>query len=130
MNYQTSRFRLSENLESYQLLWLDQNITEKQENLLMQKKLREVINQLIVFDKVDDCAGQLLNLSSALDENIILIVPDQFTHELLPVVHDAKQLCAVYVYCTNRVCTGKWRHQFSKVKCRYVESKVLKPTLI
>ncbi|CAF3345471.1 unnamed protein product [Rotaria socialis] len=123
MNWHHSRFRLTQNLESYQLLWLDQNMTEPQENLAIQKNLRGVINQLKVFNKMKDCEGHLLNLSSAVDEKVVLIIADQLSREFLALVHDLKQLCAIYVYCTTLECIDEWKRQFSKIRGVFYDSE-------
>ncbi|CAF0753765.1 unnamed protein product [Didymodactylos carnosus] len=113
---QSLRFRLTRNVEPYQLLWLDGDMTETPKKLAVQRKLRGIINQLKTFDKVKDCEKQLLSLSSDVDEKVILIINDQFSRELLPAVHDMKQLCAVYIYCATVEHIDKWRCQFAKAK--------------
>lgn len=124
-NFQPSRFQLTESVESYQMIWLEQNMANSYEKTLLQKQLREAINQLILFDNVTDCREKLLNLSSAMNEKVILIVADHFSNELLPSVHDLKPLCAVYIYCAALEGNHDWKRQFFKVRCRCNQIKTL-----
>jgi len=43
------------NLETFSLLWLDANVHKTDDNIKSQRKLREAINFIQIFDQVDQC---------------------------------------------------------------------------
>ena len=89
----------SENLETFSLLWLDQNVNLKEENINAQKKLKTVINQLKTFENCQLCEEYIRKITDV--NSIILIVSGRYGRELIPNIHDLLQLNAVYIYCMD-----------------------------
>jgi len=117
-NPEPSRFRRIENLEPYQLLCLGEDLNHIQDHLVTQYKLRQVINQLTVFDNVKDCEEYIHNMSSA-DQKVLLIIFGRLGYELVPRINDLKQLHAIYIYCMDVESNTEWTDHFEKVSLRF-----------
>ncbi|CAF1153935.1 unnamed protein product [Rotaria sordida] len=63
------------NLESFSLLWLHDQVNTTKENQQAQKQLRQIINHLKTFDNEDHCQQYILSISS--QDRIIFIVNDR-----------------------------------------------------
>ncbi|CAF1243350.1 unnamed protein product, partial [Rotaria sordida] len=63
------------NLESFSLLWLHDQVNTTEENQQAQKQLRQIINHLKTFDNEDHCQQYILSISS--QDRIIFIVNDR-----------------------------------------------------
>jgi hypothetical protein len=109
-----SRFQNLKNLENYQLIWLDQDVNQMEGNLLSQKKLRQMINQLKIFDNVEDCERYIQNLSFA-DQKVVLIVSGHISLVVVPRIIDFPQLTAVYIYCMDVKQNNKLCDKYKKV---------------
>lgn len=111
----SSRKRLMQNEEKYQLIWLDENVNEAQDNVLTQKKLRQAINQLKTFDNVIECEKHVQNTKGT-NQKMMLIVSGKFGRELIPRIHDIRELIAFYVYCMDKDRNRQWADNYQKVK--------------
>ncbi len=118
----TSRVRLIQKLETSQLLWLDQDVNEKQDNLVMQKKLQHAISTPKTFTNVRECEEYLRN-SNNKDQKVVLILSDKFGRELIPRIHALRQLSAFYVYCFDEKSNKHWTEKYSKVSKQFVSFK-------
>jgi hypothetical protein len=110
----TSRVRLIQKLETSQLLWLDQDVNEKQDNLMMQRKLQPAINTPKTFTSVRECEEYLRN-SNNKDQKVVLILSDGFGRELISHIHALRQLSAFYVYCFDEKSNKHWTEKYSKI---------------
>jgi len=92
-------FRQHRNLESYTLLWCQDNVEQTKE---IQLKLRHSINHLKIFQTINECCQYIENnITGTLlgeDEKIILIVSIEYINELMLHVHELKQIIAVYIF--------------------------------
>jgi hypothetical protein len=61
-----------DNLETFSLVWLDTQVNTTEQNQRAQKKLRQIINHLKIFDDLDQCQQYILSLSS--QDRLVLIV--------------------------------------------------------
>ncbi len=111
----SSRIRLTQNEEKYQLLWLDENVNEAQDNVVTQKKLRQAINQLKTFDNVKECEKHVHNIEGT-HKKMVLIVSGKFGRELIPRIHDIRELSAFYVYCMAKNSNKQWADNYQKVQ--------------
>jgi hypothetical protein len=103
-----------DNLEIFSLIWLDSAVNESSENLDCQRKLRNSINYLKTFDDSDRCERYIQNLSS--NDRLILIVSGRFGQEILPSIHNLRQVIAIYVYCMHKQSNEQWTKKFNKVQ--------------
>jgi hypothetical protein len=107
-----------QNLETFYLLWLDENINSIEENVNAQKKLRTVINELKTFENSKICEEYIRQITDV--NSIILVVSGRFGRELIPNIHDLIQLNAVYVYCANVKGNEEWAKNYKKVRHKYL----------
>ena len=101
---------LHKQLESYCLVWLDANVHE---NVEIEDKLRCVIDQLEKFDNVKDCQKYIEQRTRT--DRIILIVSGRFGKQLIPIIHQFRQVVSIYVYCIDQTNHEQWANQYSKV---------------
>ncbi|CAF1178735.1 unnamed protein product [Didymodactylos carnosus] len=105
--------RKSKNLETFSLIWIDENANKTEDNLTTQKRLRAKINFLKIFEKIDECEQYIQKIK---DEKIILIVSGSVGRQLVPKIHDLTQLSAIYVYCMDKINNEKWAKDYIKVR--------------
>ncbi|CAF1524868.1 unnamed protein product, partial [Didymodactylos carnosus] len=92
------------------LIWLDGNVNKDQDNLALQRKLRQIISLFEVFDILIECERYIQHTKT---EEIILIVGGKFGRELVPRIHNLSQLLAVYVYCMDKAGNESWANKCS-----------------
>jgi hypothetical protein len=110
----------SQNLETFSLLWLDENVNLIEENVNAQKKLRTVINELKTFENCQICEEYIRQITDV--NSIILIVSGRYGRELIPNIHDLLQLNTVYIYCMNVKLNEEWAKNYKKVRGKYMLS--------
>jgi hypothetical protein len=102
-----------QNLETYFLIWLDDEVNSFNENVKVQQQLRRSINHLTTFDDDNKCEEYIRSVPK--DDRIILIVSDQLGQKIVPRIHQLRQVSSIYVYCMNKKQNEQWAQQFSKV---------------
>lgn len=102
-----------ENLEIFSLVWCDINVNSTMDSRHTQRKLRQIINFLIMFDNIRDC---LHYINEQPNEKMVLIVSAQYGVQLLPLIHKLNQIIAVYVYCDHKEIHERWTNNFEKVR--------------
>ncbi len=102
-----------QNLETFSLLWLDENVNSNKENINAQKILRTVINQLKIFENYHLCEQYIRQITDV--NSVILIVSGRYGKELIPTIHNLLQLNAVYVYCMDIKSNEIWAKKYDKV---------------
>ncbi|CAF0950493.1 unnamed protein product [Rotaria sp. Silwood1] len=103
-----------DNLETFSLLWLDAEVNTKEENRRAQKRLRSIINYLKIFQDQNECQQYIKSCSE--QDRIVLISSGRLGKELIPQIHDLRQLSDVYIYCWDKKAYKHWAKQFSKIK--------------
>jgi hypothetical protein len=104
---------IDNNLETYSLIWLDARVNKTQENIKSQEKLRTLINYLKTFDDARICEGHIRSLSE--NDRIVFIVSGRLGQELVPRIHQLRQIFSIYVYCYKKQDHEQWANQFIKV---------------
>jgi len=103
------------NLETYSIVWLDSSSNyETDHNSEVKQRLRSIINYVRTFDDTELC-DEYLTRMQADDERIVLIVGGQLSKEIVPRIHDLKQVCAIYIHCGDKSTTRQWSTQYAKV---------------
>ncbi|CAF1224302.1 unnamed protein product [Adineta ricciae] len=102
------------NLETFSLLWLDAAIHTNTENQEAQKQLRACINHVIPFEDPNRCQRYIQTTSS--QDRLVLIVSGRLGREVVPLIHQIRQLSSVYVYCMDEEGNKKWAKDFKKKK--------------
>lgn len=101
------------NLEAVYLVWLDSSVNASKENLDAQQQFRTIINHLETFQNVQQCEQYLHQTSK--DDRIFLIVSGRFGQEIVPRIHQYRQISSIYVYCMDKKRNEEWAKQFTKV---------------
>ncbi len=103
-------------LPTYPLIWLDSLVNISEENLDGQKLIRSSIDHLKTFDNINKCEEYIRSISS--DERIILIVSGRLGREIIPCIHQLRQVSSIYVYCLDKSANEEWAKQYKKVKIK------------
>jgi hypothetical protein len=101
------------NLEIFSLIWLDENVNIKNTQDT-EEKLRSVINHLKKFQDVKQCQQYIEQKSKK--DRLILIVNGQLGQEIVPFIHNLRQVMSIYVYCADETINEEWTSKFGKVK--------------
>jgi hypothetical protein len=75
---------ISGNLETFSLIWLDDNTNNNKEDENIEQDLRNVINHLTKFENEQTCQQYIEEQS---EDKLILIVNDLFGLTLVPRIH-------------------------------------------
>lgn len=95
------------------LIWLDANANSK-EIRDSEKKLRTIVNNLKKFGDVEECQRYIEQRSQK--HRIIMIVSGRLGREIVPSIHDYREIISIYVYCMDKKNNKQWADKFSKVK--------------
>ncbi|CAF3309085.1 unnamed protein product [Rotaria socialis] len=109
----TSSNMHDENLETFYLLWLDAEVNISEENRIAQQQLRSTINHVTTFEDGNLCQQYIQSIS--IYDRIILIVSGRLGQEVVPRIHDLRQLSSIYVYCIDKQKNEEWAKNFTKV---------------
>ena len=101
------------NLETFSLLWLDAQVNTSEENRQAQRKLRQVINHLRIFDDENICKKYISYSSN--QDRFVLIVSGRLGQQIVPEIHNLRQISAIYVYCSNKKLNEAWAKNHPKV---------------
>ena len=108
-----------DNLETFSVFWLDTQVNTTEDNRRTQLKLREIINYLKTFDDQDECHKRILSLSQ--QDRLVLIVSGRCGRQLVPQIHNLRQVSSIYVYCMDKEANEQWAKDFVKIKSVIVE---------
>ncbi|CAF1465486.1 unnamed protein product, partial [Didymodactylos carnosus] len=111
--------QLFPNLTGLILLWLDPSVNETEENIEVQQKLREVINELKTFEDKEECEKHIRAIRD--DQKIVLIVSERFAGEIVPRIEHLPQLFSIYVYCYDKNLANEWTKHHSEMKAATVQ---------
>jgi hypothetical protein len=111
------------NLETYSILWLDSLVTDTREYVDAQQRLRTSINYIRTFKNIDDCEQYIQSVPA--QDRIIFIVNNQLGQELVPRVHQLRQIFAIYIYSNDNKRSGLWAKEFKKVNTCHITFNVV-----
>ncbi|CAF4213194.1 unnamed protein product, partial [Didymodactylos carnosus] len=120
-NIEQQSHKQGQNLETFALLWLDQNVNKSKDNLETQAQLRRSINCLLTFESAIECEEHIRERK---DEKIVLIVSGRLGREIVPRVHDLSQLSAIYVYCMDQTTNERWAKFHEKLIKESSDTKI------
>ena len=101
------------NLEIFSLIWLDASVNDSEENVDAQHRLRTSINHLKTFEEGEECEHHIRAVSA--EDRIVLIVSGRLGREVVPRIHQLRQVSSIYVYCMDKARNEQWAKQFKKV---------------
>lgn len=104
---------INDSLETFSLVWLD-NTVEERSNRDACQKLRAFLYHLKTFTTAN--AGQRYIEQKSTDDRLILIVSGRFGREVVPKVHQLRQVSSIYVFCMDKKANEQWASEYAKVK--------------
>lgn len=102
-----------EKLEDILFYWLDAEVNTSDHNKTLQKQICSVIDYLEIFDNQSECQEAIKSLPK--NERLILIVSGRLGRQIVPQIHDLRQVISIYVYCSDKALNEEWARQFKKV---------------
>ena len=100
-------------LEIFSLIWLDANV-DVEKNQATQEKLRAIINHIKKFHDVEECKNYIEQTSK--DDRLVLIVSGQLGRQIVPSIHQLRQVSAIYINSEDKTSDEKWASKFAKVR--------------
>lgn len=100
-------------LETVCLIWLDSSVNTSTENVATQKQFRSILHHFKTFENAQNCEEYIRNKSE--HDRIFFIVSGQLGREIVPRIHDYRQLFSIYVYCQDKQRNEEWANKFTKV---------------
>lgn len=101
----------NENRELLCLIWLDANVDETRDT---EEQLRSTINHFKKFQEVKQCQQYIEERSEK--DRLLLIVSGRLGKEIVPSIHQLRQVTSIYVYCHDKEGHEQWALKFAKVK--------------
>ncbi|CAF1393080.1 unnamed protein product [Rotaria magnacalcarata] len=110
---ESSQTEINNNLEKYSIVWLDVSVNNE-ENMVAQKKLRSIVNNLRTFIGPEE----FMNYARSLQQGdlTILIVSGEMGRVVIPEMQKLEQVYSIYMYCFNKETNLQWSRSYSKVK--------------
>ena len=108
------RTDLNNQLELFSLVWLDAT-GDAVEDQNTQQKLRSIINHLEKFQDGSECQRYIEQKSA--HDRLVLVVSGRLGREIVPSIHELRQVSSIYVYCFDKEGNEKWARKFDKVNC-------------
>jgi len=100
-------------LETVCLIWLDASANISAENIANQKQFRSIIHYFKTFQNTQDCEKYIREKSK--DDRIFFIVSGRLGQEIVPRIHQFRQIFSIYVYCQDKQKNEEWANKFTKV---------------
>ncbi|CAF0776970.1 unnamed protein product [Adineta steineri] len=100
-------------LEIFSLIWLDANVNVK-DSRETEVKLRSIINHIKKFQDVKQCQQYIEQTSQK--DRLVIIVSGRLGQEIVPYIHQLRQVISIYVYCMDKKNNEQWALKFAKVK--------------
>ncbi|CAF4231612.1 unnamed protein product, partial [Adineta steineri] len=101
---------ISDNLEIFSLIWLDDKTNNNEEDENIEKDLRNIINHLITFQNEETCQQYIEKRPE--EDRLILIINDSFSHTLVPRIHQLRQVSAIYIHFALRLVAKRLPYLF------------------
>ncbi|CAF1113659.1 unnamed protein product [Adineta steineri] len=105
-------------LEIFSLIWLDANVDVKGTRET-EVKLRSIINHIKKFQDVKQCQHYIEQTSQK--DRLVIIVSGRLGQEIVPYIHQLRQVISIYVYCMDKKNNEQWALKFTKVKSVVVD---------
>ncbi|CAF0961802.1 unnamed protein product [Rotaria sordida] len=105
-------------LEIFCLVWLDPGSSAK-DGRNTEQQLRSIINHLKKFQDVSQCQKYIYERSQK--ERVVMVVSGQLGREIVPSIHNLRQVVSIYVYCFDKKRNEKWACEYAKVRAVVVE---------
>ncbi|CAF3838532.1 unnamed protein product, partial [Rotaria sp. Silwood1] len=114
------------NLEDFTVIWLDANINKSEDCLNTKVQLRSIINYIKTFDMMDDCIDCI---NEYYTEKIFFIISGVLGEQLVPKIHNLKQIQYIYIYCLDKDKHEQWISNYAKIQGVFTDRNTLCSTL-
>ncbi|CAF0847220.1 unnamed protein product [Adineta steineri] len=105
-------------LEIFSLIWLDAIVNVK-DTRDTEVKLRSIINHIKKFQDIKQCQRYIEQTSQK--DRLVIIVSGQLGQEIVPHIHQLRQVISIYVYCMDKKSNEQWAYKFAKIKSVVVD---------
>ena len=102
-------------VDIFSLIWLDTDDSLRR-HPDAELKLRDIINHLRYFEDPKQC--QIYIEQRSKEDRVVLVVNEQLGHEIIPLIHQLRQVLSIYIYGPNEHSIErkeKWTNDFRKV---------------
>ena len=107
------------NFDIYALVWLDSRIDADEHSHVQESLNKLFIDHFQIFNECDPCEKYIQSTST--DIRIILIADQTLGKQIIPEIHQLRQVSDVYINCKNIGSDENWTKQYKKVsgKCYF-----------
>jgi hypothetical protein len=114
----------STNTENLSLVWLDTHVRERASNIDTEIKLKNVIQYIRVFNRVEECEkyikqiGKLNNNEHIKKERLLIVISTTLAPTIIPHLHDLPQVKFIYIFGKAKTISKAhqdWLRKFNKV---------------
>jgi plasmid stabilization system protein ParE len=108
------------------LIWLDTEVNKNEENRQAKQQLHNIIHHIKPFEDPHECQQYIQRAPT--NYRIILIASGTLGRQIVPYIHNLKQISAIYIYCVDKQKNEQWAQQFHKVRpflCSFLIQKNL-----
>lgn len=116
----TGLFSRNVNLEDFTVIWLDANVNRTDDCYETQQCLREIINNLILFDNMEMCIECIDEYET---EKIFLIVSDDLGEAIMSHVVKRHQIVQIYIFCLDSDKHLQWASKYVKIGDRVITER-------
>lgn len=102
-----------DNLETVWQIWLSNSINTCRKVVDIPEQVRSNDNNIKTFENSIECEQFICSLSN--NDRAVFIVDDLLGQQIIPRIHELRQVFAIYVYSTEIKINESWFKQFSKV---------------
>ncbi|CAF3665615.1 unnamed protein product [Rotaria socialis] len=115
-------------LETFHLVWLDTTENESyNEKMIARQQLRTIFKHLKIFKNPNECQEYMENMTNT--DRIVLIVDGQSSQQIIPRVHELRQVSSIYVYESNDDALATFRLS-QKIKAVSAEFDCIRTQLV
>lgn len=111
--------------ENITLVWLDTNVHQRPSNIDTEVKLRNLIDYIRIFDRVDACEKYIKQIGKMNNqnphgkkENILVVISTILAPTIIPHLHELAQVKWIYIYGRSKTISRAhqdWLRQYTKV---------------
>jgi hypothetical protein len=111
-------FQQNDTIVTNSLIWLDTEVNKNEENRHAQQQLYSIIHNIKAFEDPHECQQYIQRAPT--NYHIILITSGTLGRQVVPYIHNLKQISSIYIYCVDKQKNEQWAQQYHKVRSFYV----------
>ncbi|CAF3489926.1 unnamed protein product [Adineta steineri] len=103
-----------ERIENVLVIWLDNNINEKNTDCSNTiKQLKRVVNNINTFTDGEESIEFIQTITN---NKVCMIVSGSLGKYIMRYVHDMSQVGTIFIFCNNSECHKQWTKEWPKIK--------------